>query len=222
MEIQSENIDKVSEALASAQGEIRLASKDGANPHFKSKYTTYEELRLACREPLSKNGLAITHQLTYTQDFKRVMITQVSHVSGQWMRSYLMLPQDKETPQGVGSSLTYCRRYSLSCLLAMGSGDESEDDGEKAETAYRESPSKSSVSYDVLTTDQVKYLESILMPEDREFKAWLFNSVSEQIKRRISSFADIPANLFEVTKKTMLNRLSEVKKQSNSPQKEKE
>jgi hypothetical protein len=134
MEIQSQEIDKIIEALSKAQGAIDVAVYDATNPHFKNKYATYEALRKVCLTPLSSNGLSITHHLLIEEN-KRVMVTQLSHVSGQWMRSFLYLPQEKETPQGIGSSITYAKRYSLGALLALSSDED--DDAEASETPYR-------------------------------------------------------------------------------------
>lgn len=132
--LQSENIAELASALAKAQGEIESAVFDKVNPHFKSKYASYGSYREACRLPLATNGLAVTHLLTF-QEGKRMMVTQLSHTSGQWMRSFLVMPQDKETPQGIGSSIAYCKRYALGSLLAMGSDED--DDGEESEKPYR-------------------------------------------------------------------------------------
>jgi hypothetical protein len=136
METQSKDINEIVPALVEAQKKMKGAKLDGNNPHFKSKYASYESLRTASEDALSEAGLALTHQMVITGD-KRVMMTQLSHASGQWMRSYLLLPQDKETPQGVGSGITYAKRYTLSSLLALSIDDGTDDDGEKAEAPYR-------------------------------------------------------------------------------------
>lgn len=130
--IQSENINEIASALAKAQGEIENAhlNKKGAF----NMYATYESLRDATFSALSKHNLAMTHLLSIDNG-KRVMITQISHSSGQWMRSYVCLPQEKETPQGVGSAITYAKRYALAAFVGIGS--EEDDDGEEAEKPYK-------------------------------------------------------------------------------------
>ena len=127
---QSDTIGKIAEALSKAQGKFKIAVKNKQNPHFRSSYASYESIREACQDALSNEGIAITHQMMIS-DGKRLMLTQLTHVSGEWLRSYLALPADKETPQGIGSALTYGMRYSLSSMLCIPSGD-SDDDGEKA------------------------------------------------------------------------------------------
>lgn len=134
-QLQSDQIGDLVAALSKAQSEIDSASFDKVNPHFKSRYASYEAIREACRDPLSKYALAVTHHM-HVSEGKRILITQLSHASGQWMRSYLMIPQDKETPQAMGSAITYSKRYALSAFLAIGSDED--DDGEVAEKEYRE------------------------------------------------------------------------------------
>jgi ERF superfamily len=77
--------------------------------------------------------------MDFTPEGKRILITQLSHASGQWMRSFIVMPQDKETPQGVGGAITYSKRYALAALLAIPSDED--DDAEEAEKPYRSSDS---------------------------------------------------------------------------------
>jgi ERF superfamily protein len=191
MNLQSEQINEIVAALAKAQGEITVAVYDSANPHFKSKYASYEAIRKASQGALSKNGLTITHQLSQDANGKRIMVTQLSHISGQWMRSSLILPCDKETPQSIGSSITYAKRYTYSSLLAM-SSDEDED-GEEAEKPYRASNNtafgnavvKQPLPIDMISTELAQEIENELgdRPKMREgmlktFGATLFTEVS--------------------------------------------
>ena len=189
-EIQSPNIELLIEALAKAQGAIEVAVYDSANPHFKSNYASYEAIRKACLKPLSDNGLAITHILTI-QDGKRVMVTQLSHSSGQWLRTHLYLPTEKETPQSVGASITYAKRYSLGALLAISS--DSDDDGESVEKPYREEEARKAIEKELnepLPTERKKfYADEItrlnakeayeLVFGDRKPASWVKKDVKE-------------------------------------------
>lgn len=124
----SEHINELAAALAKAQGEITGALKDSANPFFKSKYADLASCWDACREPLSKNGLAIVQSPEMGAD-GLTLTTLLTHSTGQWIRSvFRMLPKD-DTPQGVGSALTYARRYALAALIGIAQVD---DDGNQA------------------------------------------------------------------------------------------
>lgn len=127
--MQSENINELVTALSKAQGEIKSAIKDSLNPHFKSKYADLNSVWDACRSQLSKNGLAVI-QTTEMKNDRLTLVTTLAHSSGQWMKSDLPVLSATNTPQALGSALTYMRRYSLSAITGVAPGDD--DDGEAA------------------------------------------------------------------------------------------
>ena len=136
-EIQSESINELAAALSKAQGAIEGAIKDSANPFFKSKYADLSSYWDACREQLSKNSLCVTQTMNEDEDGEMCIITQLSHSSGQWMRSYLpinMPANSKNALQDLGSALTYLRRYSLAAIVGI--CPDEDDDGNKA-TDYK-------------------------------------------------------------------------------------
>lgn len=126
---QSEQINELAGALAKCQGEILPALKDSKNPFFKSKYADLNSVWSVCREPLSKNGLAVIQTID-KEDGALILITTLAHSSGQWIRSKTPIPLLKNDPQALGSSLTYMRRYSLSAIVGISTDED--DDGEKA------------------------------------------------------------------------------------------
>ena len=56
---QSETIGAIAGALAKAQAEMKSAKKNQDNPYFKSVYADLASCYEACREPLTKNGIAV-------------------------------------------------------------------------------------------------------------------------------------------------------------------
>jgi hypothetical protein len=128
MKNQSDAINELAGALAKAQSEIHGALKDSSNPFFKSKYADLASVWGACREQLSKNGLCVI-QTTHSYDTLLVLTTMLAHSSGQWIRGTMNVNPVKNDPQGVGSALTYCRRYALSAMVGVPQVD---DDGESA------------------------------------------------------------------------------------------
>lgn len=128
MSEQSEQINELAGALAKAQGKITGALKDSANPFFKSKYADLASVWDACRTALSENGLAVV-QLTESDDSGVYVITTLAHSSGQWMRARLRLTPKDSTPQGMGSAITYGRRYALAAMVGVAQVD---DDGNAA------------------------------------------------------------------------------------------
>lgn len=125
----SEQIGDLAGALAKAQGEMKSAAKDTQNTFYKSSYADLAAVMEACREPLSKNALAVVQTVDYAGD-EIWLETTLAHSSGQWMRSKYPIRPVKNDPQGVGSAQTYARRYSLMAMVGIVASDD--DDGNAA------------------------------------------------------------------------------------------
>lgn len=126
----SESINELSGALSKAQARIIGALKDAANPFFKSKYADLSSVWDAVREPLTANGLAVIQTTSAPPDGSSVIVTtMLAHSSGQWVRDSLVLQPTKRDPQGIGSAITYGRRYALAAITGCPQID---DDGEAA------------------------------------------------------------------------------------------
>ena len=124
----SDNIDLIATALSAAQGQIDDASKGSENPYFKSKYADLAAVRSVIREPLAANGLSIV-QLPRTVEGGAIVKTILMHTSGQFISNELFMPAGKADPHGLGSAITYARRYSIMSMLALAAED---DDGNAA------------------------------------------------------------------------------------------
>ena len=123
---QSPEIKDLFAALTKAQVAIKGASKDSKNPHFKNVYASLESTWDAVKDPLAENGLCIT-QLVHEANSHYYLITTLGHISGQWISSSIPLLMQKHDMQGLGSAITYARRYGLQAILSCPSID---DDGE--------------------------------------------------------------------------------------------
>lgn len=126
--MQSEQINELAAALAKAQRTLKAAIKDSTNPHFRSRYADLASIWSAWQEAGPAHGLAIT-QTTAVRDGGIVLITQMSHSSGQFIRGEYPLNPIKNDSQGLGSAMTYARRYSLAAMTGVCPDD---DDGESA------------------------------------------------------------------------------------------
>lgn len=133
----SPDLGKLFEALAKAQGELKPAVLDMVNPHFNSKYASLTSCQDAYREPLSKNGLSIVQQV-YTGKEGYYIRTTLGHSSGQWMSNVFKLLLDKQNMQGLGSAVTYARRYGINALVGL--VDIEDDDGNGASPRPGEKP----------------------------------------------------------------------------------
>lgn len=127
---QSEQINELATALSMAQSEITGAVKDAENPFFKSSYADLLSVWDAARVPLTKHGLCVvqtTDVATPSGDID--LVTTLAHKSGQWISGRLPIMPVKKDPQGIGSAITYARRYALSAIVGIAQMD---DDGEAA------------------------------------------------------------------------------------------
>ena len=136
----SEEIAELAKALAVAQGLIEGAIKDSSNPFFRSAYADLASVWDAIRGPLSANGLSII-QMPSAEGSKVTVTTILCHSSGQWMSSELTMTakrqlkdgggwEELDTPQAIGSTITYARRYALQSVAGVAPED---DDGERAQ-----------------------------------------------------------------------------------------
>lgn len=120
-----QGIGKLAKALAAAQGAIKGASKDRTNPHFKSQYADLTAVWEACRDALAKNEIAVIQAPRY-DDGRLILHTTLAHSSGEQISGTFPVTPVQNTPQGLGSALTYARRYSLASMVGV--APEGEDD----------------------------------------------------------------------------------------------
>ncbi len=126
--MQSETIGKLAEALSKAQGSMTAAAKDGKANY--GKYATLDSVWDSARKPLADNGLAVTQATDISEAGDMMLITTLMHTSGEWIGGVYPIRPTQNTPQGMGSAITYARRYSLSALLGLTADDD--DDGNAA------------------------------------------------------------------------------------------
>lgn len=151
---QSEAIDKLIPAFIAFQAEMPAVPKDATNPHFKSKYATLSAITEAMRPHLSKHGLAVTQSLVYA-DGVQFIVTRIMHTSGQWMQDggYALNPT-KNDPQGMGSAVTYARRYTLGATLGIVTEDDDDGNAASAPKATADLPWLNATKKDGSLTDK--------------------------------------------------------------------
>ena len=133
---QSEQINELTKAIVAVQSVIEGAKRDNENPFFKSKYADLQTVWDVCRKPLTDNGLAVV-QTNDHADHGVTVVTTLLHTSGQWIRGRLTMRPVKDDPQGIGSCITYARRYALAAMVGIYQTD---DDGEGASGRGNDKP----------------------------------------------------------------------------------
>ena len=123
----SESIKNIATALITFQIKVGKITKDATNPFFKSKYASLANIQDAIADPLEEAGIS------YMQfpDGVHGLTTIIMHgESGEWLQSTYTMRPVKDDPQGIGSSITYQKRYALAGALALNIDDD--DDGNSA------------------------------------------------------------------------------------------
>lgn len=136
----SDSIGNLAKSLALVQAALTPAKKDSKNPFFKSTYADLTAVWDSCRELLSKNGLSVIQGNSVGLDNTIIVETILAHESGEWIQSELCLPLAKHDPQGVGSALTYGRRYGLAAIVGIVA--DVDDDGNAASNGGAKPPVK--------------------------------------------------------------------------------
>lgn len=116
-------------ALAAAQAEMSRAKKSVKNPHFKSKYADLDSVCDAAMGALNRHGIAVVQPLQKDGDDWCVVTRFVHGESGETIETPMPLLLAKRDMQGLGSAITYARRYGLMTLAMIAPED---DDGNAA------------------------------------------------------------------------------------------
>lgn len=143
-ELNSQEITKLAKALLNVQRQLLPAARDATNPFTKSRYATLNSVMAASRDALLDNGIWLCQCPVPVEAPGAIgLMTKLTHTeSGQWQSSLTVVPLPRADPQGMGSAITYARRYALTAMLGLVTED---DDGEAASlrkggTARQQSP----------------------------------------------------------------------------------
>lgn len=126
-------------AVHAFQGEAPSLQKDKINPAFRSKYLSLDTLMEQVTPALHKHGLIWLTAPNYVyvnagpeqKSLEPNLSYRLIHVeSGEETSGTVPLLLAKRDPQGLGSAITYARRYSLMAVLGLVADED--DDGQKA------------------------------------------------------------------------------------------
>lgn len=122
----SEQTADLFKALAQFRLVLKQPLKDAANPFFKSAYVPLENIVTVIDEAMIDTGLNYMQE-----DDEGYIYTIITHESGQWMKLRgAQIKATKNDAQGLGSGISYAKRYSLAMAFAITS--DKDDDGNAA------------------------------------------------------------------------------------------
>lgn len=180
----SDKLEEFTKAFSKFQSMHLSVKKDATNPHFRSTYASLPAVLETCRDSLALTGLSVLQLPLGGVEVSR-LLNRITHSSGQFIQWVYTTPITKKDPQGIGSAITYSRRYSLTSSLGL---PEVDDDGNNAAApqgvhvpeenkSYNDAPKKTYRDSDALSTG-----------------AWIMN---ENQRKRL--FAITKANGYEIS-----------------------
>lgn len=120
-------------ALIKAQLDMDPLHKDAKNPHLNSKYATLAGVQEVALPALGKYEIAVMQSVSTDWNesgaLVRVGCTLMHAPSGEFVTNEIALRPTKSDPQGIGSAITYGRRYLLMTMAGLAPED---DDGNEA------------------------------------------------------------------------------------------
>lgn len=165
------------QAVLALQADAPTLPKDATNPHYRSKYTPLDTVVETVRPLLKKHGL-VWMTLPVSSEGRPALFYRLAHAdSGEAIDGIMPLLLGKEDSQGLGSAITYARRYSLCAVLNL-VGDE-DDDGNAASPAGASSaPSGRVSSTDPATQAQLTKLKGLITqnkPPEKTLRIMLYD-----------------------------------------------
>ena len=193
-------------SFVKALGELRNVAKNAVNPHFRNRYASLDAILDDVRPVLAAHNLGISQEPLF-EDGKAGVVTRIIHASGESRESTLLLPIKDQTAQGVGSALTYAKRYAISSILGITADDD--DDGELASKPVvqkpiikaeppKVKPEKAPEDTKGLPINALEMLSSMMWSDDiNDAHVIEFLIANRAIKSRDIKLKDVPEKLIE-------------------------
>jgi len=169
--------------LAAMQCDLPLVKENGKSHN--GAYALLEDINQAIRPSLQKFGFAVTFRVEQAE--KTVTVKAIlSHRGGHSEYTSMMLPLDisgnKTATQQVGSTVSYGKRYTISALLNISTGDDSDGNNQAVKTITVEQAKAIKFILDGKTDETNAEFVATFGPHDRitpeeraKAAAWLRN-----------------------------------------------
>jgi len=188
-------------ALSKVQKDLKHAKKDdkGAFGKYADLATVYD----AIKAPLASNGFAYCHEMINTEDGTLYVETHLLHESGGSFKTRIPAINQKRDMQGLGSAITYAKRYGISMIVGLAS--EEDDDGKRAGTgavnnSIKASPIKTIVIKTKSGESKVRTLDEAVMQLNNIFKEQMKKLNAEEQGERAKFMRDVNADLLNKIK----------------------
>lgn len=139
---------RYSNAMNDLQREMPAVTRDKINPMLRARYVTYEAIDRVIRPYYTKHGFSVSFRTA--MNGTRVSVTCVVRGFGHEETNTLESNPDlsgsrgqanKTEVQGIGSIVTYLKRYTMMAAFAIAlENDDTDDDGERGSGSYNRRP----------------------------------------------------------------------------------
>ena len=178
----------IHEAMLAVQSELTNPIKSATNPHFKSKYATLPDIRDMVTPILAKHGLYCI-QPVLMDDRGGYLQTRIVHAAtADQLMSEMPLMLEKQTPQGMGSAITYARRYALCSILNIAADDD--DDGNAASQTKADIRTDAADLWPVAEQEEWYKAATTLFSGDLSVEALFAWGTANGNEKRLKSFHD--------------------------------
>lgn len=161
-------VDFQAEMPTVAKGQTAtIPGKDG-RAGYSYKYADLADVSAAALPLLTKHGLAFTCQPRQTPNGGYELAGVLRHLDGETIEG--ALPLNGRTPQEMGSSLTYMRRYLLGCLTGLVTDED--DDGAGAQNSAPAKAEPLPTSYSKAQFDLKHRLDGLDGADKARVRSW--------------------------------------------------
>lgn len=120
------NLTEYITALKNIQGELQNPPKSKSGHNY--MYPELPNILDTLRPKLKDNGFVMTSSVGISDTGHMVLITTLAHISGVEQKFQCPIYNQKENMQGMGSAITYARRYLAMSIFNI-IGEDEDDDG---------------------------------------------------------------------------------------------
>ena len=172
----SESSKEISLALSKAQGEMPIISFDRQSHN--NRYASLTAIVDGTQATLAKHGLSIIQTFTVGEK-TNMIVTSLLHQSGEWLEDDgVPLIVDKQNMQGLGSAITYAKRYGMSAMLRIVTDED--DDGNasmlKSVPAQRAEPMAKQATVNVAQNEETG-VGDFVVKISKKYKDKTFNEI---------------------------------------------
>jgi hypothetical protein len=175
--------------LSALQGELPAINERGqivVNGQVRSRYAKFEDINEAVKPLLKAHGFAISFSLD-TSEATLKITGHLLHRLGHREQTTMVLPADnsgnKNVVQGLGSSVSYAKRYVLCAMLNISTAEDDDGQGKPVER---------------ITEQQAADLKALIEEVQADEKAYLkYLANTGQILPPGESLADVRADAYK-------------------------